>query len=125
MRRLYYFKVNGEIYFQTRNDHIGVKQLTIEQEFALYKTLQEVNRELIDVIEIGINEYAQDFAECDGYRVNPETKQIEFSYPDPNEPGVVQPFQAPLSEEVARLKQEDLNNKEAIAELYILSMGGF
>lgn len=30
-----------------------------------------------------------------------------------------------LTEQVAKLKEEDLNNKEAIAELYLLSMGGF
>lgn len=28
-------------------------------------------------------------------------------------------------EQIEKLKQEDLNNKEAIAELYMLSMGGF
>lgn len=27
-------------------------------------------------------------------------------------------------EEIARLRQEDLNNKEAIAELYLMTMGG-
>ena len=27
-------------------------------------------------------------------------------------------------EELANLKQEDLNNKEAIAELYMMTMGG-
>ena len=29
----------------------------------------------------------------------------------------------PLSEEVEKLKLEDLNNKEAIADLYVMSMG--
>ena len=28
-------------------------------------------------------------------------------------------------EKILKLEQEDLNNKEAIAELYLLSMGGF
>lgn len=30
-----------------------------------------------------------------------------------------------IKEENIKLKQEDLNNKEAIAELYMMSMGGF
>ena len=32
---------------------------------------------------------------------------------------------ARLGKENARLKQEDLNNKEAIAELYMMALGGF
>lgn len=30
-----------------------------------------------------------------------------------------------LTEQVENLKEEDLNNKEAIAELYLLALGGF
>lgn len=119
MRRLYFLKSNGQVIWQSRTDHIGVRPLSIEEEMQLSRTLSEYNKEEIDVIEIGVNEYAQDFAESIGYRVNPETKQLEFFYPDPNEPEAPPVYQKPLSEEVAETKQ-------AIAELTILlaQMGG-
>jgi len=38
------------------------------------------------VLEPEYGQYAQDFAESNGYRVNPETKKLEFSYPDSEQP---------------------------------------
>ena len=124
-RKIYYEVSTGNRIIDIGERQGPVLPSTIDQDIASYKVLSERNRETFDVIELEYGQYSQDFTECNGYRVNPETKEIEFSYPNPNEPDVEQPFQTPLSEEVTRLKQEDLNNKEAIAELYILSMGGF
>jgi hypothetical protein len=124
-RRLYYDKLTGNIVFDTGERRGSVKSTTIEQDISTYSALLERNRETFDIIELEFGAFAQDFAECSGYRINPETKQIEFSYPDPNEPEKEPVYGPPLSAEVERLKQEDLNNKEAIAELYLMSMGGF
>ena len=125
-RRVYFDVITGNVIADTGERQGNVIPTTIEQDVAVYTVLSERNRDTFDVLELEFGQYAQDFAECNGYRVNPDTKQIEFSYPDPNEIEPSEPvYQAPLSEEVDRLKQEDLNNKEAIAELYVLSMGGF
>lgn len=78
---------------------------TIEQDIATFKVLSERNRDTFDFIELEYGQYKDDFDECGGnYRVNPETKTLEFSYPDPNEPNIEQPYQAPLSEKVKQLE---------------------
>ncbi|WP_162985607.1 hypothetical protein [Virgibacillus halodenitrificans] len=127
-------KIGSRIYFERESGNIliirgerqgpYVKQTSITQDIETYKALSERNRDTFDYIELEYGQYAQDFAESNGYRVNPTTRKLEFSYPDPNAPEEPQPYQAPLSEEVKQLKNEDLNNKEAIADLYVQVMGG-
>lgn len=117
-----YFDSEGYVFFTL--DLYG--ETSVEKDVQDFKILSERNRDTFDVIELEYGQYAQDFIESQGnYRVNPETKELEFSYPDLNEPEAPQEFRQPLSVEVEKLKEEDLNNKEAIAELYLLSMGGF
>lgn len=77
---------------------------TTEQDIAIFNELSERNRDTFDVLELDFGAYSQDFAECNGYRVNVETKTLEFSYPNSNEPTAEQPYQAPLSEEVKQLE---------------------
>lgn len=108
--RIYYDKKNGQPIQQTGNfeDKWLLQYETVEEQIPKYKALSERNRDTFDVIELPYGAYAQDFATCTGYRVNPETKELEFSYPDPNVPEEPQPFQKPLSVEVEELKQENL-----------------
>ncbi|MFX3672865.1 MAG: hypothetical protein ACE3JQ_00215 [Paenisporosarcina sp.] len=125
-RKLYYDLLTGDILVNTgERTQSTLITTTIEEDIFTYRELSERNRETFDVIELPYGAYAGDFTIATGYRVNPATKELEFSYPDPNAPKEPQVFQQPLSEEVAKLKEEDLNNKEAIAELYMMSMGGF
>lgn len=106
-RRIYYDKEAGNPIVDTGERKGYVKNTTVEQDIKAYKALTERNRDTFDYIELEYGQYAQDFAESNGYRVNPETKELEFSYPDPNEPEVEQPYQAPLSEQIEELKQEN------------------
>lgn len=119
-RRIYYDKATGNVLVDT-GERVGfVVPTTVEQDIQTFKALSERNSDTFDYIELEYGQYAQDFAICNGFRVNPETKQLEFSYPDPNEPEPQEPvYRKSLSEEVAETKQ-------AIAELTILlaQMGG-
>lgn len=125
-RRIYFDKKTGNVIQDTGERQGDVVEATPEQDIEVFRSLSERNRDTFDYIELPYGEYQQDFMDSqENYRVNPETKELEFSYPDPNEPEAPQEFRKPLSEEVEKLKAEDLNNKEAIAELYLLSMGGF
>lgn len=99
-RKIYYDKTTGNIVFDKGEMLGSVIATTIEQDIATYAALSERNRDTFDVLELPYGAYSQDFAECNGYRVNVETKTLEFSYPDPNEPTLEQPYQAPLSEQV-------------------------
>lgn len=53
-------------------------------------------------------------------------KQPVYYYDESNNSVYIEYVDRPLTpnEELEKLKTEDLNNKEAIAELYIMSMGG-
>lgn len=116
-RRIYYDNATGNILIDTGERQGSVRPTTVEQDITVYTALSERNRDTFDYIELEFGQYAQDFAESNRCRVNPETKILEFSYPDPNEPEAEQPYQVPLSEEVTTLKavNEDLTN-------YILEM---
>lgn len=103
--RLYYDKANGDV-FHVVNMHTIT---TVERDFEVYPILSERNRDTFDYIELKFEQYAQDFAECNGYRVNPETRTIEFSYPNPNEEEPQEPvYQPPLTEQVEQ-QQEIIN----------------
>lgn len=100
-RKLFYVTSTGLVIKDTGQYTNALINPTIEQEIETFKELSERNRDTFEVIELEYGQYVQDFAECTSYRVNPETKELVFSYPDPNEPEVEQPYQAPLSEQVA------------------------
>lgn len=100
-RRIYYENITGNVIFDTGERQGTVMPTTVERDIEVFVDLSERNRDTFDYIELEFGVYAQDFAECNGYRVNTETKTLEFSYPDPNEPEVEQSYQLPLSEQVA------------------------
>ena len=121
---IFYDNITGEVLVNT-GEYKDVKdKKTIEQQINTYSALKERERDSFDYIELAYGDYRADFASMNGYRVNPETKTLEFSYPDPNEPGVEQPYQAPLSEQIAELMAENVTTLEAIAEVYELVLGG-
>lgn len=123
VRRIYFDKERGNKLVEV--GYMGrVTPTTIEQDIATYVALSERNRDTFDVLELEYGQYAQDFAECNGYRVNPETKELEFSYPDPNEPEQPPVFQKALSEQIAELKAENLATMGAVAEVYEMLLGG-
>lgn len=118
-RKIYYDKLTGNVLLDT-GERVGfVLPTTIDQDFESYEELKQRVRETVGVIQLEYGQYAEDFAQCNGYRVNPETLELEFSYPDPNQPEAPQVFRKPLTEEVEETKQ-------AVAELALLitQMGG-
>lgn len=137
-RKIYYDKSTGNILVDTGEKQGFVREATIEQEIQTYKALSERNRDTFDVIKLEFGQYRQDFMECNGYRVSPETRQLEFSYPDPNGEEPQEPiYQKPLSEEVKELEtalleattliasqeQKATQNEQAILELTMM-IGG-
>ena len=100
-KRIFYDIATGNIIVERAEAEGFIKETTVEHDIATLTALTERKRDTFDVLELEYGQYAQDFAESNGYRVNPETKTLEFSYPDPSEPDVEQPYQAPLSEQIA------------------------
>jgi hypothetical protein len=113
-RKIYYDKTTGNVILDTGERQGAVVETTIDQDFETYQVLKERVRDTVGVIQLEYGQYAADFAQCNGYRVNPETKTLEFSYPDPNATEPQEPvYQKPLSEQIEE-------TKEAIAELTLL-----
>lgn len=121
LRRIFYDLTTGNKIVEVGRSG-GMVIPTIEQDIATYTALSERNRDTFDVLELPYGAYSQDFRECNGCRVNVETGELEFSYPDPNEPSVEQPYQAPLSEEVKVLKDRLLVAQDAID--FLIMNGG-
>lgn len=118
-RRIYYDRSTGNVIWEIGEQtyYFDAIDETIDQDIATFKALSDRNRDTFDVIELPFGAYDQDFAECNGYRVKPETKQLEFSYPDPNAPEEPQPFQAPLSQKVEALEQRISQTDEVVLTL--------
>lgn len=72
-------------------------ETSVDKDIRDFKQLSERNRDAFNVLEVPYGAYAEEFAACDGYRVNVATRKLEFRYPDPNQPGVPQPYKPPLS----------------------------
>lgn len=110
-RRIYYDKTTGNVILDTGERIGAVIETTIDQDFETYQILKERVRDTVGVIRLEYGQYAQDFAQCNGYRVNPEKKELEFSYPDPNTTESQEPvYQKALTEQLKETQQ-------AVAEL--------
>lgn len=119
-RKIYFDKISGNVLVETGERSGDVRLTTVEEDFATYSELAKRIPETVGMIQLEYGQYAQDFAESNGYRVNPDTQELEFSYPDPNAPEAPPVFQKPLTEEIEELKQADIENKQAIAELTMM-----
>lgn len=115
MKYIFYDNVTGDVIIEeSRKDNIP----SVERVIEIYPKLNERKRESYDVLILGYSDYAQDFAECNGYRVNVETKELEFSYPNPNEERPNEPvYQKPLSEQVKETKARITDLELTIAEM--------
>jgi len=115
-RRIYYDKFTGNVLVDTGERQGDVVETTIEQDFEVYKALSERNPETVGMIQLEFGQYAQDFRECNGFRVNLE--ELEFSYPEPNNPDPKEPvYQPPLSDMIKEQEQRISDLEIAVAAI--------
>ncbi|MFX3636273.1 MAG: hypothetical protein ACE3L7_29805 [Candidatus Pristimantibacillus sp.] len=124
-KRIYYEKATGNVLVTTNDmQGDGVIRPTVEQDKLLYAAFKALNEEAYDYIELEYGQYAQDFADCDGFLVDLTGEQkLLFSYPNPSTPEVPQIYQQPLSEQVASLQANNLTLMEVVADLYEMVLG--
>lgn len=124
-RRIYFDVSTGNVIMDKGEMNGDVVETTVEEDILIYSVLIERNRDSFDFIELEYGQFAQDFAQCNGFRVNLATKELEFSYPDQNEPEAPQIFRRPLSQEVEELKIEQAETNTNLLELMeIVLLGG-
>lgn len=118
-RKIYYDKLTGDVIQDIGERSGSVVETTQEQDFEVYQILKERVPETVGVIQLDYNQYIEDFGQCTGYRVNTETLELEFSYPDPNQEETGPPiFQKALSVQVDELKDELTNTQLALTDTY-------
>lgn len=136
-RKIYFDKSTGNIILDKGEMMGSVIETSIEQDTETFVVLSERNRETFDVIELLFGQFAQDFAECNGYRVNVEFlatltedkrhEALVFSYPDSENPDAPPVFQKALSEQVRELRNytQQLNDDLlALSDFVIETSGG-
>lgn len=121
-KRIYYLKENGNIILDTGEAEGWVNKTTVEQDFKIYEELQKYTRDSVDCIELEFGEFKTEFAECTSYKVNIETKKLEFDYTEkPPSPDV--PISPTLHERVELLEKANSTQEDLIFEqAYELSL---
>ncbi|MDQ0195811.1 hypothetical protein [Paenibacillus wynnii] len=117
-RNIYFDKEVGIIIQDTGERSGNVVETTLDQDFEVYVNLAERVRNTVDVIELEYGDYAQDFQTGQLKGIDPVTKELLFSYPDPQTPGEVTPPQPALSEKVKTLESDVLNTQMAFADTF-------
>lgn len=91
-RKIYYEKSTGNVLVDTGERSGDVKETTQEEDFATYTVLAERVSDSVGCLQLEYGQYALEFSMCGGYHLNLETLQIEFVYPDPNQPAPMPPL---------------------------------
>ncbi|WP_240479658.1 hypothetical protein [Paenibacillus wynnii] len=117
-RKIYYDNKTGNVLIDTGERSGDVIETTVDQDFEVYVSLAERVRETVEVMTLEYGEYAQDFQTGRLKGVDPVTKELLFSYPDPATPGEPTPPEPPLSDKVKTLESDALNTQKALADTY-------
>ena len=121
-KRIYYLKVDGRVILDTGEAEGWVNLTTSEDDWRIYSELSKYNKSEVDFIELQFGEFKTEFAECTSYRVNVDTKTLEFDYtPVPPSPEV--PVKPSLHERVDDLELGAEATQEALDMLLLASMG--
>ena len=121
-KRIYYLKVDGRVILDTGEAEGWVNPTTSEDDWRIYSELSKYNKSEVDYIELKWGEFKTEFAECTSYRVNVETKTLEFDYtPVPPSPEV--PVAPSLHERVDNLELGAEATQEALDMLLLANMG--
>ncbi|MGR6127837.1 hypothetical protein [Paenibacillus sp. SER-28] len=117
--KVYWRKTSGEVIFMTSQiESESARETTKEDDMGFYPQLKGYDPGQVDVLKLDFDKYTEDFQKATSYRVNPDTKTMEFTYPSNSG----SKHEKPLTNQVAELKLADLDNKEAIAGLIQIVM---
>lgn len=118
-RRIYFDKFTGEVITITgQREGTDVRQRTVEEDYQAFVSLSERNPETVGILELEYGAYDADFEEQGIItKVDLETLEPLFSYPDPTDPETPQEPQPALSEQLATLKTENETLKNRVSDV--------
>lgn len=115
-KRIYYLKVDGRVVLDTGEAEGWVNPTASEDDWRIYTELSKYNKSEVDFIELQFGEFKTEFSECTSYRVNVETKVLEFDYtPVPEPPDV--PHTPTVHERLDALEQVNAEQDMLIMEM--------
>lgn len=118
-KRIYYLKVDGRVVLDTGEAEGWVNPTTSEDDWRIYSDLQKYNKTEVDYIELQFGEFKTEFAECTSYKVNVDTKTLEFDYtPKPEPPDV--PHTPTVHERLDALEKTNEEQDLLISELAMM-----
>ena len=104
-RKIYYELATGDVVLITEEKQgLNAANTTKEQDFAMYSPLQVRDPETIDFIQLEYGQYAADIQVARAVHMDPETRELQFEYPE---------YVPPLTTQLEALKTE---NQSLIAE---------
>ena len=108
-RTIYIDKVTGVIIHNTGEVSTTIPDYEeVRDDWNTVESLSERIRDTVIVIKLEVGEHQEEFNSKILGRVNPETLELEFYYPDPSDPEPEVPvYQAPLSEQVKLLQAQN------------------
>jgi hypothetical protein len=104
-RKIYYEKSTGNVLVNTGEHQGAVKETTIDQDFQLYKALQDKTKDSVGVIQLNYGQLLDKFQSCTGYSIDITKNPIDAS-------AIVFSFTTPEAtlEEVKKAKISELEN---------------
>ena len=124
-RTLFYDKKSGLILHDTGEIQTTLPDFAdLMDYYGTVKVLQERDPATVGELALEYGQYVADYAEG-GYvgRIDPETGEPLFVYPDPADPETPAPQQS-LSARIAKAEAENAENRNSIMELTMLLAGG-
>lgn len=118
-KRIYYLKVDGRVILDTGEAEGWVNPTTSDDDWRIYTELSKYNKSEVDFIELQFGEFKTEFAECTSYKVNVDTKTLEFDYtPKPEPPDV--PHTPTVHERLDALEKTNEEQDLLISELAMM-----
>lgn len=106
--KIYFDKITGDVIENTGERTGSVVETTREQDFEAYTSLSKREPETVGMIQLEYGAYAEDYAAGGRItRIDLETLKPLFTYPEPVDPETPQEPQPALSEQLAKLEQEN------------------
>ncbi|MEO2261176.1 hypothetical protein ABGV43_30160 [Paenibacillus amylolyticus] len=106
--RVYYEKGTGNVIWVTSERSGLVAETTVEQDFAFYSALAGRVPETVGLLQLEFDDYAADI-DAGGKitRIDLDTMEPLFTYPDPTDPETPQEPRPALSKQVEALMQDN------------------
>lgn len=122
-------KVNGKIYYNNvtgdvlvivnQNEGVWIRETTFAQDVATYPQLKEIDRNVIGVLKLEWNQYAEDFATQRPVKV--VNGRIQWQPLD--SPPDATPLPKPFSERLDASESESVITMMALSEAYEMILG--